>query len=201
MVLYARRERFSGVSVVVGRIFGRVPLSPNQWTLLSLLSASLAALLVGSQNFLLGAFVLLFSSFLDFVDGSVARVTSRVSRKGAYIDTISDRYAEFLLVLGIFYVSPALPPVFLLPAGFWILVYLFGALMTTYSKAAAKEKELVAGELKGGLLERGERLALLFIGLLLASYRPVFLSWAVAFLAVLTNISAAQRIGKALRMP
>ena len=201
MVFYARRERFSGVSALVGRAFSLVPLTPNHWTLLSLLFAALAALLVATQNYMYGAFIFLFSAFLDFVDGSVARFRGEASRKGAYIDTIADRYVEFFIVLGIASVSALLPPVLMVPAGFWLLIYLFGAMQTTYSKAAAKEKELVAGELKGGLMERGERLILLFIGLLLASYEPVFLSWIVTILAVLTNISAAQRIAKALRLP
>ncbi len=68
--------------------------------------------------------------------------------------------------------------------------------MTTYAKAAAKEKEIIAEgkELKGGLLERAERLLILFAGILLAIANPLFLTYTIALLAVLSNISALQRI-------
>ena len=66
--------------------------------------------------------------------------------------------------------------------------------MTTYVKAAAKEKELVEKELKGGLLERAERLIILFIGILLAYFDKFYLTYIIVVLAVLTNISALQRI-------
>ena len=72
---------------------------------------------------------------------------------------------------------------------------LFGALMTTYAKSAAKEKGLVEGEIRGGIFERAERLLVLAVGIFLAALSPVFLTYVLAFLAVVTNISALQRIG------
>ena len=48
---------------------------------------------------------------------------------------------------------------------------------------------------------RASKLVLfLFIGLLLASYDIAFLTWTMGILAILVNISAVQRIGKALRI-
>jgi hypothetical protein len=71
--------------------------------------------------------------------------------------------------------------------------------MTTYAKSAAKEKGVVYQELKGGLLERAERMIILFIGILLASVQPLFLTYVIIILAVLSNISALQRIWAAAR--
>ena len=66
--------------------------------------------------------------------------------------------------------------------------------MTTYAKASAKERDIVEKELKGGLLQRAERLLILFAGILLAIYNPLYLTYVIAVLAVLTNITAIQRI-------
>jgi phosphatidylglycerophosphate synthase len=199
MTFYARRERFGRLSEGFGRSFSRIPLSPNQWTLLSLGLATLAALLVSRAAFLWGALLFLFSAFLDTVDGAVARHKKSATKRGAYLDTIADRYAEFVMVLGI---ASTLFFNFVLgiPLALWALLYLFGAMMTTYSKAAASEKGLVSGELRGGLLERGERMLLLFAGLVLAGFDPILLGWVVSLAAVLTNVSALQRIAKALRL-
>ncbi|GAF97533.1 unnamed protein product, partial [marine sediment metagenome] len=115
------------------------------------------------------------------------------SRFGAYLDTIIDRYVEAIIVLGLLFVAL---PVFLVASYIWIFVYLFGSMMTTYAKAAAKEKEIIpeGSELKGGLLERAERLIILFVGIILAAFNPLYLVYIIAGLAVLTNVSALQRI-------
>lgn len=191
-MLYKNRERFDKLSVKLGIAFAKFGLTPNQWTLLSILPALGAAWLLAQGQFWEAAAAFLVAAVLDFVDGSVARVTGRVSKFGGYLDTVVDRYVEVLVVLGLMFA--ALPAVFGVAAGAWLLVYLFGAMMTTYAKAAAKEKELVKEELRGGILERAERLAVLFVGLLAAGVAVVYLMYVIVALAVLANVSALQRI-------
>ncbi len=195
MTIYRQRERFQGLSIRIGMAFSRLRLSPNQWTMLSLLPVLAGLYFLYYSQFLQAALLLFLSSFLDLVDGSVARVTGRVSRLGAYLDTIVDRYVEFIIVLGILLAGI---PGFLIPSAAWIIIYLFGAMMTTYAKAAAREKGLTERELRGGIFERAERLMLLLAGLLLATLEPLYLTYTIALLAVLTNISALQRIWAAI---
>lgn len=197
MTLYKRRERFSGFSVKVGIAFAKLGLSPNQWTLVTILPALVAVWFLVKEQFLWAALFFFIAAFIDLVDGSVARVTGRVTKFGAYLDTIVDRYVEGLIVFGLLFAS--LPNLWL-PIYAWIFLYFFGALMTTYAKAAAKEKELVEEELKGGLMERAERLIILFIGILLAYFDPFYLTYVIVILAVLANVSALQRIWIASRM-
>ena len=195
MTLYKRREKFSNLSIKIGVVFSKFRLSPNQWTMISVLPVLAAVYFLYYSNFIIAAALLMISSFLDLVDGSVARVTGRSSLLGAYLDTIMDRYVEFIIILGLLFTGL---PGFVLPASAWIFIYLFGAMMTTYSKAAAREKGLVRNELKGGILERAERLIILFVGILLAAVQPVYLTYVLVILAALTNISALQRIWKAV---
>ena len=191
MTMYSHREKFEKISIKVGMIFAKLRLSPNQWTLFSLLPALIAFYFLMQGQFLLGAAFFVVSAFIDMVDGAVARVTGRVTKFGAYLDTIVDRYVEGLVLLGL--VFAALPG-FLIAHYVWIFIVLFGGMMTTYVKAAAKEKNLVEDkELKGGLLQRAERLIILFIGLLLAAFDPLYLTYILVLLAVLTNLSACQR--------
>jgi phosphatidylglycerophosphate synthase len=195
MTLYKRRERFLDLSIRIGTAFSRIGLSPNQWTLLSLLPVLLAFYFLVQAEFLGAALLFIVAGFIDMIDGSVARVTGQVTKLGGYLDTVVDRYVEFIIVIGILFSGI---PDFLIPAGAWILLYLFGSLMTTYAKAAAVEKGLVRSEIRGGLLERAERLLLIFIGLLLAIASPIYLTYVIVLLAVLTNISSLQRIIKAV---
>lgn len=203
MTLYSRRERFGGLSIKIGRAFSKLGLSPNQWTLLTLVSALVSVYFLMKEDFLLAALFFIIAAFVDMIDGAVARVTGRVTRFGAYLDTIVDRYVEGMIIFGLLFV--ALPEIAIpyipwsIPMAGWIFLYFFGAMMTTYAKAAAKEKGLVERELKGGLLERAERLIILFIGILLAHFDRFYLSVIVILLAVLANISAVQRIWIAYR--
>ena len=191
MTLYAKRHKLKGLSSKLGESFAKLDLSPNQWTLLTLLPTIVTLYFLIQRDFLLAALFFFISSFMDWIDGSVARVTGKTSKFGAYLDSIMDRYVEFIIALGFLFAGI---PDFYLPAEFWILVYVFGSLMTTYAKAAAKEKGIVDRELKGGLLERAERLIILFLGMLLAYFSIVYLTYIIVILAVLTNVTALQRM-------
>lgn len=196
-ILYKNRGKFKKISVKVGIIFSKLGLSPNQWTVISLLPAFLALYFLIKSEFIISALLFIFSAFIDLIDGSVARVTGKVSKIGAYLDTVVDRYVEFLVLFGLILIS--LPELFL-PAYTWIFLLLFGSLLTTYVKAAAKEKNLIKEELKGGVLERAERLVILFVGILAASLNKIYLVYVLIFLAILTNLSALQRVIKAIRL-
>jgi archaetidylinositol phosphate synthase len=191
MTLYRERERFQDLSIKIGVVFSKMRLSPNQWTILSLVPVLAAVYFLYYSQFLYAALLFIVSSFIDLIDGSVARVTGKTSLLGAYLDTIVDRYVEFIIIIGILLAGI---PEFYVPSAVWILIYLFGSMMTTYSKAAAREKEITKSEIRGGLLERAERLIILFVGILLAYFSPVYLTYTIALLAVITNISAIQRI-------
>jgi phosphatidylglycerophosphate synthase len=196
-MLYERRHMFSNLSSRIGEFFAQAGISPNRWTLITFIPVALTMLFILQQAFLIASAFFILAAFIDMIDGAVARATSAVSRLGAYLDTIIDRYVEFLVLVPLILIP--MPGVFL-PFAFWLFVYLFGSMMTTYAKSAAKEKGIISAyeELKGGLLERAERLVILFIGLLLAGiFGTIWLTYVVVILAVLSNVSAIQRMAKA----
>ncbi len=194
MTLYKNKEKFERISIKVGIIFSRLGLSPNQWTLSSLIPALIAFYLITSGRFIPAGVFFFISAFIDLVDGSVARVTGRVTKLGAYLDTMMDRYVEFLIIFALLFCSL---PDFTIPIYCWILVFLFGSMMTSYAKAAACDK--LGKDVRGGIVERAERIALLCIGILLAHFDRVYLTYIIVILAILTNISALQRLATAIR--
>lgn len=129
--------------------------------------------------------------FFDFTDGAVARFRGKATKRGAYLDTICDRYVEGIILLGFLFLPL---PKFGWDAKFWIFLALFGSLMTTYAKAAAKEKELTQGELKKGLLGRPERTILIFLSLLFGIINPSLVIYPIIVLAILSNLTAIERI-------
>jgi phosphatidylglycerophosphate synthase len=196
MTLYKRRTSFSNLSIKVGTAFSRTGLDPNHWTAITLIMALITFAFLTQEMFIGASVFLILAAFFDFVDGSVARARAMESRLGAYLDTVTDRYVEGVIVFALLFAGL---PGFYLPAYAWIFLYMFGSLMTTYAKSAAKEKELVSKELSGGFLERADRMVILFIGILLASIEPLYLTYVMVILAVLANVSALQRIWIATR--
>jgi len=182
----------------IGAIFNKFGLSPNIWSIGVLLSAIIAAFFILNKQFLLGAIFVLLSGFFDIVDGAVARAMKKETKFGAYLDTIIDRYSEFIFILP-FTMLELLT--FIMPFSFWLFLYLFGGLMTTYAKAAAKEKEIVKGkwELKGGILERAERVVLLAVAIFAGAFNILYFVYPIIALAILSNISALQRISIAFK--
>lgn len=194
MIFYKNKEKFERISIKVGIVFSRLGLSPNQWTVSSLIPAAIAFYLLVSSRFLLAGIFFFVSAFIDIIDGSVARVTGRVTKLGGYLDTMMDRYVEFLMIFALLF-CPL--PDFTIPIYCWILAFLFGSMMTSYARVAAGDK--LGKDVKGGIVERAERVALLCIGILMAHFDRVYLTYVIVILAVLTNISALQRLAAAIR--
>jgi phosphatidylglycerophosphate synthase len=172
-------------------------LSPNAWTLLSLVPAIAGMAALAMHHLGVGLILFALSGFIDMVDGSVARATGQVSLRGAYVDGVVDRYVELFTCLGLLlYLGRT--EFLSLPSEAWFVLLIFGSIMTSFVRAYADHRGLVKdpGVLKrmGGLLERLERLMLLYIGMLLGLFDPRWLLIVIAITAVLANATALQRI-------
>ncbi|MCW1298393.1 MAG: CDP-alcohol phosphatidyltransferase family protein [Candidatus Nanoarchaeia archaeon] len=161
------------------------------WSSLSLLFILLTFYFLLKKSFLIALIFFSIASFIDVIDGAVARYRKMVTKKGAYIDTIIDRFVEFIVILGLFFVDY---PKFILDSKVWLITLLFGSMMTTYVKASAFEKKIVKKEIKGGILERAERLILIFLIILLSNFSLEYACYLIALTAFLSIVSVFQRI-------
>jgi len=191
-------------SVKLGLVFSRLGISPNTWTVLALVPALLGfAALAMYRNIPAALMLFILSGFLDAVDGAVARVTSRVSALGAFLDGIIDRYVEILICFALLFFLSGRSEQLWLPNQFWVALLIFGSMMPSYVRAYADHRKVVteAGDLRrmGGLLERAERLTLIYVGLFLGIYDILLLIYVVAATAVLANLTALQRLWFAVR--
>jgi phosphatidylglycerophosphate synthase len=196
-MLDTKRHWFKDLEKIVGKVFGILPLTPNQYTYLSGVFALVGLWFMFKTDLVWAIVFFLIAAGLDFVDGAVARAKNMSSKVGAYLDTVFDRYVEGIIFFGMFFLP--LPVVFI-PGQAWVYLAIFGSVVTTYVKAAAKEKDLVNQELKGGLLSRGERLILIFIALVLGVMYPdyLYMTYVVAIIAILANFTAIQRFQSAI---
>jgi choline kinase/phosphatidylglycerophosphate synthase len=82
----------------------RTGLSPDVATLLAFATTLVAAGLIAVGDWwamTAGGLGVMLGSALDGVDGELARVSGRASRRGAALDTLLDRYADLAVVIGL----------------------------------------------------------------------------------------------------
>ncbi len=191
------RNWFGSIENKTADIFAGLPLTPNAYTATSVFAGLAMLYFLISGDYWLALAFFAAAGLLDLVDGAVARRKKMSTNRGAYWDTIADRYVEAMFLFGLLFCEL---PDFHLPAAAWIFLSLFGSTMTTYAKAAAKEKGLCDAELKGGLMSRTERFFAYFLILAaMISGNYHLAAVVIAILAVLANITAGQRISAALR--
>lgn len=191
MVLYQQRKKLERIETITGALLSKISSSPNYYTLASVFLVLFSFYFLVRVQVLPAFIFFLTAALFDFIDGTVARYSQRTSKIGAYLDTICDRYVEGIVLLGFLFLP--LPKIWL-PSYVWIFLVLFGSLLTTYSKAAAKEKKLLELEFKKGLIGRGERIILISLTMILGIFNFLWMTRAIIALAFLFNIAAIERI-------
>ncbi|HOX25855.1 MAG TPA: CDP-alcohol phosphatidyltransferase family protein [Candidatus Krumholzibacteria bacterium] len=172
----------------VVRAFDRLGFSPLAVTLTGLGISLLGAWLVAGGRLLWGTAVFLAGSGFDMFDGGLARWQGTASRRGAFLDSVFDRFGEAVYLTGLAVWFMSEQPANWRPAVVLVLVTMFGSLATSYVRARA---EGVGETCQVGVLQRTERVLLLGLGGLLGGGVLVVV---LAILAVLTLLTTLQRI-------
>jgi len=174
---------FKDVLDSIGAFLNRTGLHPNTITLLGLAGTTVGAYYLALGKMTTGAFILLASVLIDAFDGTMARLRGEPSDFGAFVDSVSDRYAELITFGGLLYY-------FLTENNHLAVMITFaaaaGSVFVSYVKARAEGLNFTA---KVGILTRVERYLVLIP--LLVFNQPFI---AVCLIAVLGNITAFQRI-------
>ncbi|MFX0058119.1 MAG: CDP-alcohol phosphatidyltransferase family protein [Candidatus Hodarchaeota archaeon] len=165
----------------------RIP--ANYFTLLGLIAAILAFFSFLFQFLILIIILLFITEFFDQLDGVVARLQGP-TKLGSFLDSTLDRIGDFFIFFGVIlggYTSIEIG-----------LLVLIGAFLTSYTRA--KIEALGINNLYGvGLLERTDRVPILFIGSLLQIWFSRSIWWTMIILAIGTNLTVIQRIVYAYR--
>lgn len=143
------------------RGLARSRINPNVLTFLGLLMNIGCGVLFGYGMFFKAGLLMILANIFDMFDGQVARLRGRVTRFGAFFDSVIDRYSDIIVFVGImvFYARNTGGHSTLLVALTGLA--LVGSVMISYSRARAESLDIAC---KVGFLERPERVVLLIIG-------------------------------------
>jgi CDP-diacylglycerol---glycerol-3-phosphate 3-phosphatidyltransferase len=138
----------------------RSRINPNVLTFIGLLINIGCGVLYGYGMFFRAGLLMILANIFDMLDGQVARLRGRVTRFGAFFDSVIDRYSDIIVYVGImvFYARDTAAHSTLLVALTGLA--LVGSVMISYSRARAESLDIAC---KVGFLERPERVVLLII--------------------------------------
>lgn len=167
MALDSMRERINPILDRTSKPFMRF--NPNVLTETSFLLALIAGILLAitgrylDRYFLIFPFILIiFSSFLDAIDGFVARKRNISSKAGDMLDHTFDRYSDIALITGFS---------FSIFGNLYLgILALGGVFMTSYMGTQAQALGLKRNY--GGILGRADRLVLMLVVILIELIFP-----------------------------
>lgn len=192
------------ISVIspVENLLVRWHLHPNVVTALSFGFNLVGCILLFRGWLFLAGWVILLGGTLDMLDGRIARKTGTVSRRGAFFDSVMDRYSEILIFLGL---AAHFRDSILL---YIILLAMAGSLMVSYTRARAEGLGVAC---KVGMLQRPERIVFLGFGAIFSSILymlrgtlglnagPYLMGFVLFVIALLSNATAFSRMVYVMR--
>ena len=184
------------------RISAALGLTPDFFNFAGLFFGLASGIAIATGRIEWGGWAIALGGVCDIMDGRVARVRQLTSPYGTFIDSMLDRFVEVFAFLGVVVYLRAFAYGPLLAAA-----AITGSLLVSYARARGESVGVLCKE---GLMQRAERLVLVFFACLLD--RPLsgwrgwpqgtLVLWTMALIAAGTFTTAAHRtvwIARALR--
>lgn len=156
----AREITRPALEAICGRL-ARWNVSPNAVTYLGLVLTIGVAVLSALGEIRWAGVVYILAAVCDALDGTLARVSGKGSRFGAFLDSTIDRTEESIVFLGLSVYYARVGGELEIPL---ILVVTIGSLMVSYTRARA---EGVGVACKVGFMTRVPRVAIMIVGMIL----------------------------------
>lgn len=183
----ARESAARAFSQPIARVLAKTGISPTTLTWTGFLIALGGGALIGLGYPFAAGFVVLVGAAFDMLDGALARLTNRVTRFGAVLDSTLDRLGEVAVLLGILVAYAQSGSV----AGILLTgLALPGSLLVSYLRARA---EAISLDCKVGLFTRTERVVIVSLGLLFSRVDYALIA-ALAIIVFFSFLTVVQRL-------
>ncbi len=201
MVLDSKRSQVDFALTPVAKRLINVNPNTLSWIglILALVSGVLMYLSYDTRILLIvGAIVVIVSGYFDAIDGKVAKLSGKASKKGDYLDHVFDRYADVFMIGGVAISAWCNP--------YLGMLALVGVLLTSYMGTQAQA--VGAPRLYAGLLGRADRVvlstlfpiiqyaacALGYGGIEIGGFSISWMEIMIAYFAIVGNLTAVQRV-------
>jgi phosphatidylglycerophosphate synthase len=166
---------------------------PNILSLVGMIFPILFLYFMTQHKYVIALCMLIGTAF-DTLDGAVARMTNRITRFGALLDSTLDRLADALVIIGFHYAG-------LVPLEVVLIVFIESFLIS-YIRSRAELADKGNLSLAVGIIERPERILIIGLAVLAAIFMPttqIIFSCTLTqtifiILAILSLVTILQRI-------
>lgn len=176
----------------IARFLLRIGVSPDAVTFVGTLGVSAGALVFFPQGELwIGVLVITAFVFSDLLDGTMARMSGRVSKFGAFWDSTLDRIGDGAIFIGL-----ALYFAWEEPSKLYLVLCLVCLLMGAVTSYARSRGETLGFDVKVGIAERADRLVAILVMTFFSDVLdlPILLSITLWALAIASTITVGQRV-------
>ncbi|MFZ8826549.1 MAG: CDP-alcohol phosphatidyltransferase family protein [Candidatus Caldipriscus sp.] len=188
--MYQDRHRL--VLKPIAEFLAKMGIHPNFITLFSFLITSSGVIWILLKKPLIAFLWFLLSAPLDALDGYIARISGKVSRFGAFLDSTLDRITDSLLFLSLIFVFGEDPFSF-----FFLSLSLVSAYLISYMRARV---EGLGENLMEGLMSRYPRfVGFLVLLLVWGIFGEIWFKFFLPLYSVLLVITVFQRLVLAYR--
>ncbi len=180
------RSRIAPILDPIAGALSKARLTPTAVTLIGLVVTICGAILLANNEYLVGAFVAGVGALFDALDGPLARLQGTASIRGAFVDTMSDRFGEIAILAGLAFS--------LRHDETALMLCMFGlafSLLIPYVRAKA---ESWGAEGRGGWMGRAERMILVLTGVGIDGLGLTIIFPVLWIYVVLSGLTVGQRI-------
>ena len=182
------RKKAAPILEPIAAGLAKIHVTPAIVTIVGLAVTIGGAALIATGYLIAGGFTAGFGVALDALDGPLARKLGTASDRGAFLDTMSDRFGEIAVWVGLTVYLSEEPRLLIL-----CVVALAFSLLVPYVRAKAELYDLVG---KGGWMGRAERMILILVGTIIVGFGAPIMEPLLWLFVILTGFTVAQRIRK-----
>jgi len=181
------RRASKGIIEAIAKIFVLFGVSPNTMTVISFLVGMIGAYLIVLRELTLAVFLILLSGLLDGVDGTIARLTGKASKFGAFLDSMLDKILEIAIFVAMFFYDQTLA----LP----VILAISSMMLSSYTNKHIAAFNIGKTDHRPffyvySIADRFQRMVIVAAALLL----PVFLREILYFYVIVLAVSFFQRM-------
>ena len=182
------RKKAAPILEPIAAGLAKIGVTPAFVTIVGLAVTVGGAALIATGYLLAGGITAAFGVALDALDGPLARKLDSASDRGAFLDTMSDRFGEIAVWVGLTVFLREEPRLLIL-----CVVALAFSLLVPYVRSKA---ELYGLEGKGGWMGRAERMILILVGTVVVGAGLEIMEPVLWVFVILTGFTVLQRIRK-----
>jgi CDP-diacylglycerol--glycerol-3-phosphate 3-phosphatidyltransferase len=186
MIDLTGRKKAAPILAPIASGLAKIGEKPAMVTIIGLLVTVAGAVLIAYGYLFWGGLTAALGVALDALDGPLARRLEMESERGAFLDTMSDRFGEIAVWVGLSVYLRQQPLLLVL-----CVISLAASLMIPYVRAKA---EVVGLDGKGGWMGRAERMILILVGIMVVGLGAPIMQPLLWVIVVLTSLTVAQRI-------